>query len=339
MFARILLPSGSKWTRPPVPRTNWYASATATHVSQLSLIAIATLVGVTVDGSPSTRTISNAIATAAQSVQLAYATAPFVWSTTSPITWRMANATLKTVVPSFVLTAMAALSPADAAVGAPVARPNAKSAASRSVRSRRFISALSRCRNRRRRNRCGHGHAVRRRRCRGCRLGRRRRGRGRGLICRRLAGRGRRRRRPRLLLRRRRRVDAAVLAHERRTAELFLALRRQARPPGVDVLELLDGALDRAFLARLDRPVLAVGPPEITDEREQAGHHDDERGACGGLSVGARPDADGDAAQQHPEGRDERERGQEQNRHLHDAERAGQSAAAVEGVLHLVVLR
>src|SRR3954451_4848082 len=221
MSARILFPSGSKWTSPPVPRTNWYASATATHVSQFSLIAIATLVGVTVEGSPSTRTISNAIATAAQSVQLAYATAPFVWSTTSPITWRMANATLKTVVPSFVLTAMAALSPADAAVGAPVARPNAKSAASRSVSSLRFISALSRCRNRRRRDRCGHGHAVRRRggrrRCR--RFGGRRRGRGRGLIRGGLVG---GRRRARLLLRRRRRVDAAVLAHERRTTELLL---------------------------------------------------------------------------------------------------------------------
>src|SRR4051794_32023309 len=257
MSARILFPSGSKWTRPPVPRTNWYASATATHVSQFSLIAIATLVGVTVEGSPSTRTISNAIATAAQSVQLAYATAPFVWSTTSPITWRMANATLKTVVPSFVLTAMAALSPADAAVGAPVARPNAKSAASRSVSSLRFISALSRCRNRRRRDRCGHGHAVRRRgrRCR--RFGGRRRGRGRGLIRGGLVGGRRGRRRARLLLRRRRRVDAAVLAHERRTTELLLALRRQARAPAVDVLELLDGALDRTLLARLDRSVLA----------------------------------------------------------------------------------
>jgi hypothetical protein len=50
MSARILFPSESKWTRPPVPRTNWYASATATQVSQFSLNAIATFVGVTVDG-------------------------------------------------------------------------------------------------------------------------------------------------------------------------------------------------------------------------------------------------------------------------------------------------
>src|SRR3954452_5249067 len=110
-------------------------------------------VGETTEASLSTRTISNAIATDAQSVQLLYATAAFVSVTTSLITWRMANATLKTVVPSLVLTAIAALS-AEASSARAAATPVAHRTAITIVANRLFIRLdLSGC--------CG--------RCRGCR--------------------------------------------------------------------------------------------------------------------------------------------------------------------------
>src|SRR5436190_123672 len=283
MSARILLPSLSKWTRPPVPRTNWYASATATHVSQFSLIAIATFVGVTVDGFPSTRTISNAIATAAQSVQLAYATAPFVWSTTSPMTCRIAKATLKTVVPSFVLTAIAALSPACAALGALAMPKSANSATNTSVRSRLLISTSSRRCGRGRSDRCRNRYAVRR-----CLCGRRFGGGsgGRRLVLGRLVRLGRRGAR---LLVRRRCVDAAVRADEGRSAELLLALRGQRRPACRDLLELLDRALQRPLLTRLDRPVFPVRPPEVAQEGEHACSQHEERAARDGLLLGSGP--------------------------------------------------
>ena len=137
--ARIRLPSLSKWTGPvPPPSTNWYASATATQFVQFSLIAIEMFCGVTTEGLPSTRTISKAIATAAQSLQLLYATAALVSSTTSLITWRIANATLNTVVPSFVLIAIAALSPAWANAGRAAENPAARRAVARRTRMRCF---------------------------------------------------------------------------------------------------------------------------------------------------------------------------------------------------------
>ena len=112
------------------------------------------LVGETTDASLSTRTISKAIATDAQSVQLLYATAAFVSVTTSLMTCLIAKATLNTVVPSFVLTATAALSAA-AWPGRAADRPQATSAAITSASSRRFMASAPygvvvvdcRCRN------------------------------------------------------------------------------------------------------------------------------------------------------------------------------------------------
>src|SRR3954463_2875961 len=114
-------------------------------------------VGETTEALLSTRTISKAIATEAQSVQLLYATAAFVSVTTSLITWRMANATLKTVVPSLVLTAIAALSAAANSARA-ADTPVAHRTAIASVTNRLFIRwdlsgrcgrCCRRCRNRR----------------------------------------------------------------------------------------------------------------------------------------------------------------------------------------------
>ena len=67
--------------------------------------------GVTIDGSFISRTTWIETATVSQSVQLANATAALPLSTTSPIARLMANAIRKMSVPSFVLIAIAAVSP------------------------------------------------------------------------------------------------------------------------------------------------------------------------------------------------------------------------------------
>ena len=97
-------------TGPPVPRTIWYAPANVSQSVQFSLTATATFCGVTVLGLPVTSTIWIAIAVALQRSQLAYATAVFVWSTTSPATSLIEKANEKSDEPLFVLIATAELS-------------------------------------------------------------------------------------------------------------------------------------------------------------------------------------------------------------------------------------
>jgi hypothetical protein len=81
------------------------------HELQSSLIAIASLTGVTVVASPLAKTTSIEMATVWQSAQLAIATAAFCGSTMVPGTWRTANVSLKTDDPSLVLIATAEVSP------------------------------------------------------------------------------------------------------------------------------------------------------------------------------------------------------------------------------------
>ncbi len=92
------------------------------HVVQFSLIGIATFVGVMTSGSDRTRTTWSARATVWHDSQLAYATAAFVSSTTSPPARRIEKAKSNSVEPSFSLTATAVLSPDADAVGAARAR-------------------------------------------------------------------------------------------------------------------------------------------------------------------------------------------------------------------------
>src|SRR3954467_11457874 len=315
MSLKILLPSASKWTAVPVPRTNWYASATATQVEQFSLYAIAMFVGETTEASLSTRTISNAIATDAQSVQLLYATAAFVSVTTSLITWRMANATLKTVVPSLLLTAIAALS-ADASSARAAPTPVAHRTALTMVANRLFIGLnLSRC--------CG--------RCRGCRN-------------RRLDGRDRRRRRDarapgrlsrlrfrRLSLgrcRRRRRSDRRgrvrgllARAEQRSAAERGLPCFRQPGTAARDGTELLNCPLDRPALTLLDRAIVAVRPPDVGEEGSRCRNRDDEGAAWRGVALGARPDGAENSLREKPERGDDADRRQHEDDHLEDPDR------------------
>src|SRR2546421_11036926 len=109
---------------------------------QSTFIASARFVGVTVDGSPVTSTTSIATATVEQSLQLAKATAAFVESTTSPATRLIENASLKIDDPSFVLIAIAVLSPPPSASAGGAPKPIPKRATTR-IRRRRRLMGLS----------------------------------------------------------------------------------------------------------------------------------------------------------------------------------------------------
>src|SRR5581483_9344232 len=86
---------------------NWYAVAKVSHDVHCSLTASATFCGVNVSGLPTTNTTWMAMATVWQSVQLAYATAAFWGATVPSVIWRIEKASLKTELPSWVLTTTA----------------------------------------------------------------------------------------------------------------------------------------------------------------------------------------------------------------------------------------
>src|SRR5205823_12196777 len=96
-------------------------------------------------------------------------------------------------------------------------------------------------------------------------------------------------------------------ALEAGAAELLLALLREGGPSGPQRAELLNRTRERSALAALDRPVFAVRPPDVRQERGEGGAREHRRAAPDRLAFRLRPDpasgADGRPRERHDERR------------------------------------